>query len=106
MILISTLLFSILISQFIRSDRVSSHFADFNACNNSLPAKPLQQGYRYIKLRKAFSKFYRRHFELISNYKPGLRSFLQQGLSESEVYSDLVYKFRKIAGKNRFFSSV
>ena len=26
------------------------------------------QGYRYHKLRKAFSKFYRRHFELISKF--------------------------------------
>ena len=35
--------------------------ADFNACNKSLTAKLLQQGYRYHKLRKTFSKFYRRH---------------------------------------------
>ena len=40
--------------------------ADFNARNKSLTAKLLQQGYRYHKLRKTFSKFYRRHYELVS----------------------------------------
>ena len=45
---------------------LSSHLADFNARNKSLTAKLFQQGHRYHKLRKAFSKFYRRHFELVS----------------------------------------
>ena len=31
-----------------------------------LTAKLLRQGYRYHKLRKAFSKFYRRHFDIVS----------------------------------------
>ena len=47
------------IYQLIRFGRVSSHFADFKARNRSLKAKLLQQRYRYLKLRKAFSKFYR-----------------------------------------------
>ena len=54
------------ISQLIRFARVSSHVADFNARNKSLTAKLLQQGYRYHKLRKTFSKFYRRNYELVS----------------------------------------
>ena len=78
---------------------MSNHLADFNARNRSLMAKLLQQGYRYRKLRKAFSKFYRRYFELVSQYNTGLRSFLQQGLSEPEFYGDLVYTFRKIVGR-------
>ena len=45
-------------------------------------SKLLQQGFLYHELRKAFfSKFYRRHFELVSKYKTRLRSLLQQGLS-------------------------
>ena len=32
-----------------------------------------------------------------------LKTFLLQGLSEPEFYGDLVYKFRKISGKNNFF---
>ena len=48
------------ISQLIRFARVSSHVDDFNTRNKVLTAKPLRQGYRYHKIRKAFSKFYRR----------------------------------------------
>ena len=67
-----------------------------NTRNKLLNAKLLNQGYRYHKLRKAFSKFYRRHSDLVSKFNVGLKSLLQQGLSESEFYGDLVYKFRKI----------
>ena len=62
----------------------------------------LRQGYRYHKLRKAFSKFYRRHFDIVSKYNVRLKTLLLQGLSEPEFYGDLVYKFRKIIGKNDF----
>ena len=53
---------------FIRFARVSSHVDNFNARNKVLTAKLLRQGYRYHKLRKAFSKFYRRHFDIVSKY--------------------------------------
>ena len=59
---------------------------DFNARNKCLTAKLLQQGYRYHKLRKTFSKFYRRHYELISKYNVGLKTLLSEGLSEPEFY--------------------
>ena len=58
--------------------------------------------YFYHKLRKAFSKFYRRHYELISKFNVGLKSLLHQGLSEPEFYGDLVYKFKKIRGMTDF----
>ena len=38
----------------------------------------------------------------MSKYNIGLKTFLLQGLSEPEFYGDLVYKFRKITGKNDF----
>ena len=66
--------YGVYISQLIRFARVSSHVADFNACNKSLTAKPLQQGYRYHKLRKTSSKFYRRHYELVSKFNVGLKT--------------------------------
>ena len=44
-------------SQLIRFARVSSHVDDFNTLNKVLTAKLLKQGYRYHKIRKAFSKF-------------------------------------------------
>ena len=64
--------------------RVSSHVTDFNARNRILTGKILHQGYRNHKLRKFFSKFYRRHHELVSKFKVGLESLFQQGLSEPE----------------------
>ena len=68
----------------------------------SLTAKLLQQGYRYHKLRKTFSKFYCRHYELVSKFNVGLKTLLHQGLSEPEFYGDLVYKFKKIVGRVDF----
>ena len=53
--------YDVYISQLIRFARVCNHVTDFNARNKCLTAKLLQQGYRYHKLRKTFSKFYRRH---------------------------------------------
>ena len=53
--------YGVYISQLIRFARVCNHVADFNARNKCLTAKLLQQGYLYHKLRKTFSKFYRRH---------------------------------------------
>ena len=63
---------------------------------------PCKQGYRYHKLRKSFSKFYRRYYDLISKFQVGLKSLLRQGLSESDFYGDLVYKLKKIVGSNKF----
>ena len=50
--------YGVYISQLIRFARVSSHVDDFNTWKNKvLTAKLLRQGYRYHKLRKAFSTF-------------------------------------------------
>ena len=94
--------YGVYISQLIRFARVSSHVADFNARNKSLTNKLLQQGYRYHKLRKTFSKFYRRHYELVSKFSVGSKTLLHQGLSEPEFYGDLIYKFKKIVGRADF----
>ena len=94
--------YGVYISQLIRFARVSSHVDDFKTRNKVLTAKLLRQGYRYHKIRKAFSKFYRRHFDIVSKYNVGLKTLLLEGLSEPEFYGDLVYRFRKIIGKNDF----
>ena len=59
--------YGVYISQLIHFARASSHVTDFNNRNKFLTAKLLKHGYRYHKLSKAFSKFYRSHFELIKN---------------------------------------
>ena len=40
-----------------------------------LTSKRLRQGHRYHKLRKAFTKFYERHFDLVSKFNVGLKHF-------------------------------
>ena len=85
--------YGVYISQLIRFARVCSHVDDFNTCNKCLTAKLLKQGYRYYKLRKAFSKFYCRHNELVSKFNVGLKLLLHQDPSEPDFYVDLVYRF-------------
>ena len=61
----------------IRFARASSNLSDFNCRNKALTAKLLRQGYRYFKLRKSFSKLYRKHSALVENYNVGLKTLLQ-----------------------------
>ena len=82
------------ISQLIRFARVCSNVDDFNNRNLFSNANLLKQGYRYHKIRKAFSKFSHRHPELIVKYNIGLKTLLQQGISEPTFYGYLVYKFK------------
>ena len=90
------------ISQFTRFARASSNLSDFNCRNKALTTKLLRQGYRYFKLHKAFSKFYRRHSALVEKYSVSLKTLLQQGISEPKFYGDLVYRFRTIVEKSNF----
>ena len=94
--------YGVYISQLIRFARVCSNVDDFNNRNLFLTAKLLKQGYRYHKIRKAFSKFYHRHSELIVKYNIGLKTLLQQDISEPIFYGDLVYKFKRMVGKPNF----
>ena len=94
--------YGVYISQLIRFARASSYVADFNTRNKLLTKKLLRQGYGYHKLRKIFSKFYRRYYNLIYKFQLGLKSLLRQGLSEPDFYGDLVYKLKKIVGSNNF----
>ena len=94
--------YGVYISQLIRFARASSYTADSNTRNKLLTQKLLKQGYLYHKLRKTFSKFYRRYYDLISKFQVGLKSLVRQGLSEPDFYGDLVCKLRKIVGINNF----
>ena len=44
---------------------------DIDKRNRVLTAKLLKQGNRYHRLRKAFSEFNRRHFDILSKYNVG-----------------------------------
>ena len=76
--------YGVYISQLIRFARASSYVTDFNTCNKLLTQK---KGYRYHKLRKTFSKFYRRYYDLISKFQVGLKSLLRQGLSGNRLHA-------------------
>ena len=94
--------YGVYISQLIRFARASSNLMDFNCHNKALTAELLRQGYRYFKLLKAFSNFNRRHSALVEKYNTGLKTLLQQGISEPDFYGDLLYRFRKTCGKTYF----
>ena len=73
------------------------HAADFSARNKCLTATVFSsRAIGIINFEKAFSKFYRRHYKLISKFNVGLKTLLREGLSEPEFYCDLVYKFKKL----------
>ena len=67
-----------------------------------LPHVSFCPGLPYHKLRKTFSKFYTRYYDLKSKFQVGLKSSLRQGLSEPELYGDLVYKLKRSVGSNNF----
>ena len=76
--------------------KVCSNVDDFNKINLFLTSKLSKQGYRYHRIRKAFSKFYHRHSELIVKYNIGLKTLLQQGISEPIFYGHLVCTFKRM----------
>ena len=51
---------------------------------------------------KSIFKFYHRYSELIVKYNIGLKTLLQEGISEPIFYGDLVYKFKRIVVKSNF----
>ena len=76
--------YGVYISQLIHFARASSYITDFNTPNKLFTQKPLKQGYRYHKLPKTFSKFYRWYYDLISIFQDGFKSLLRQGPFEPD----------------------
>ena len=101
MFLVSLLMVYIFCSLFVSQEYVLM-LVTLTTGTNFLTAKLLKQGYSYHEIRKAFSKFYHRHSVLIVKYNIGLKTILQQGISEPVFYGDLVYKFKRIVGKPNF----
>ena len=88
--------YGVYISQLICFARASSHVNDFNSCDKFLTAELLKQGCRY-KLCKAFSKFYRRYFELIEKYHVSLKT-LQKIIGSpnfSDLFKHIVNRFKR-----------
>ena len=64
-----------------------------------LTAKLLKQGYRYHKIREAFSKFYHRHLDLIVKYNIGLKivSEYDQEIPQSQTADNPVAPRGRVA---------
>ena len=84
------MLLTVYISQLIRYARASSHFADFNTRNKLLTQKGIKQVYGFHKLRKTFSKFYCRYYDVISKFHVVLKSLLHQGPQESAIVTKYI----------------
>ena len=97
--------YGVYISQLIRFARVCYHVADFNARNKCLTAKLLQQANRYHKLRKTFSKFCRKHNDLISEFNVGLKTlnYVRVFRNQNFIVTWLTrFLFKKLIGRNDF----
>ena len=92
--------YGVYISQLIRFANVCFHVDDFNKRNKFLTSKILKQGYRYHKLHKVFSEFHYGYSYLIikSITCICLMTLLQQGISETVFYGDLIYTLKELLG--------
>ena len=93
--------YDVYISQLIRFARVCSYVDDFTNRNLFLTAKLLKQGYRYHKIRKAFSKFYHRISELIVKYNIGLKK-----LFCSKAYQNLYFMVIQFINSNELLETL
>ena len=83
--------YGVYISQLIRFARASSHVTDISNRDKFLTANLLKQGYRHHKLHRAFSKFYRRHFELIEKYNVSLKKNLCNKVFVIQNFTEIWY---------------
>ena len=93
--------YEVYISQLIRFARGCSYVNDFNNDRNILTSRLLQQGYRFHKLRKTFSKFYHRNSDILIKYNTTLKTLLNS-IAHPNFYGDLIYKLRKIVNSTYF----
>ncbi len=75
---------------------------DFNDRNKTITPKLLRQDYRFYKLRRTFSKFYRRNGDLVEKYNSNMKALLRSGIAHPHLYGDVIYKLRNIKGSRLF----
>ena len=69
---------------------------DFNERNLTLTKRLLKQGFLYHDLRRKFSKFYKKHADLVSKYNVSLLWLLSNGISHPSFYGDVLKRIRKL----------
>ena len=92
--------YGLYISQVIPFARECSNVDNFNNRKPNLTAKLLKQGYRYHKIRKAFSKFYHRYPELIVKHHIGLKTCL------NKAYQNLYFMVIKFINSNELLENL
>ena len=89
-------------SQLVGFAGASSGLGGFGCRNGALAARLLGPGRHCFKIRKAFSKFYRRRGTLLEKYSVSLGALLRRCVSEPEFCIDLVCGFGGIVGESGF----
>jgi hypothetical protein len=69
---------------------------NFNKLNIFITSKVLKQGYRYYELRRYFTKFNNRNFDLISKFSSDSKMILMEMLLTNFARSLVIVAFTKI----------
>jgi len=94
--------YGVYISQLVRFARASTNLTDFHDRNKIITQKLLSQGFRYHKLRRTFTKFFKRYDHVMHKYNTTLKDCLKDGISQPLFYGDAIYKIRKIITSAHF----
>ena len=88
--------YGIYISQLVIFARCCTSVLDFHSKNLQITSKLLTQGYRYLKLRKTFGKFFRSYSDLLSKFCDiSFQEYLFKGISHPVFYGDLVLQTKE-----------
>lgn len=87
--------YGVYISQLVRYARVCSSVLNFNERNIFITKKLLNQGFRYHRLVKTFTKFYHKYRDLLWKYDSTCRNLIKNGISHPVFYGNVVNKANK-----------
>ena len=92
--------YGVYISQLVRYARVCCDVFDFNERNICITSKLLNQGFRYHKLLKTFTKFFRRYKDLVLKFGCTCRKLISNGIAHPHFYIvNRAQTFRNDPGK-------
>ena len=83
-----------------KQDYFNCEIVNYPFLDGDVPRSPSYGVYTYQLIR--FAKVCSNADDLIVKYNIGLKTLLQQGISEPIFYGDLVYKFKRIVGNSHF----
>ena len=87
--------YGVYISQLVRYALVCCDVFDINARNLCITGKLLNQGYRYHKLLKIFTKVFHRYKDLVLKFGCTCRKLTSNGIAHPHFYGNVVHRARK-----------